>query len=232
MKKFLASIVAAVLALCTITGCGNRQTNLEKSAKPIVSQITKDQFHWNVECLKVKITEKIDEKRYNAVATLTDGKDYEITVEDRGDMVFVQFNKQTTLEESAKPLITKIIKDQFHWNTECFNVKITGKIDEKHYKAVAALTNGKDYEITVEDRGNGIFVQFNKQTMLEESAKLHVTQIIKNQLHEDIECHKVKITEKTDEKRYNAVATLNNGEDIKIIIEDRGDMIYVAIPEQ
>ena len=163
MKKFLVSIVAAALALCIITGCGNRQTNLEKCAKPIVTKITKDHFHWNVECFKVKITEKIDEKHYKAVATMTDGKDYEIMIEDRGDMVFVQFNKQTMLAESAKPLVTQIIKKQLQADVECFKVKITEKTDDKHYNAVAILTNGNDLKIIIEDRGDMIFVSIPEQ---------------------------------------------------------------------
>ena len=163
MKKFWTSIAVAVLALCTITGCGNRQANLEKSAKPIVTQITKDQFHWNTECFKVKITEKIDDKHYNAIATLTNGKDYEIIIEDRGDMVFVQFNKQTSLEESAKPIVTQIIKKKFQVDIECAKVKITEKTDATHYNAIATLNNGNDIKIIIEDRDEMLFVSIPEQ---------------------------------------------------------------------
>ena len=40
----------------------------------------------------------------------------------------------------------------------------------------------------------------------------------------------VKITEKVDDTHYKAKATLDNGNDIKIMIEDRGEEIYVTIP--
>ena len=43
-------------------------------------------------------------------------------------------------------------------------------------------------------------------------------------------CLKVEIIEQVTDKHYKAVATLSNGEDMNIMIEDRGDQIYVTIP--
>ena len=160
----MAPVIIAMLALATITGCWDRQASLEENAKPLISQIIKNQFHWQTECFRVKITGKIDEKHYNAIATLTNGKDLEITIEDRGDMVFVQVNKQTSMEEGAKPLVTRIIREQLNGNTECFRVKITEQVDEKHYQAIASLANGNDIKIMIEDRGdNMIFVSIPEQ---------------------------------------------------------------------
>ena len=66
---------------------------------------------------------------------------------------------------------------------------------------------------------------------LEESAIPLVTDILKDELGSDAaKCVAVKITEKVSDKHYKAKATLDNGNDIKIMIEDRDDMIYVTIP--
>ena len=45
-----------------------------------------------------------------------------------------------------------------------------------------------------------------------------------------VDCLKVKITEKVDDKHYRAIATLDDGRDVRIMIEDRGDEIHVTIP--
>ena len=47
-----------------------------------------------------------------------------------------------------------------------------------------------------------------------------------------VSCLRVKITEKVDDTHYKAIATLDNGNDIRIMIEDRGDKVQVSIPEQ
>lgn len=70
----------------------------------------------------------------------------------------------------------------------------------------------------------------NREGDLEESAVPAVNDIIRQQLDGEAKCLKVKITEKVDDKHYKANATLDNGNDIKIMIEDRGDQIYVTIP--
>ena len=65
---------------------------------------------------------------------------------------------------------------------------------------------------------------------LENSAKPLVTEIISEQLGGNAKCVNVKITDQIDEKHYRATATLDHGNDLKIVIEDRGDTIYVSIP--
>ena len=88
MKKSLMLIAVALLGMCVLTGCG-RQSTLEKSAKPLVTEIIQKQLRGSAKCEKVKITEKIDEKHYKATASLDNGNEIKVIIEDRGDTVYV-----------------------------------------------------------------------------------------------------------------------------------------------
>ena len=68
--------------------------------------------------------------------------------------------------------------------------------------------------------------------ILEETAIPVVNDILKENVDDPAKCIAVKISSKISDKHYKAVATLDNGNDINILIEDRGDMIYVTIPEE
>lgn len=90
-------IALMMLGLGILAGCGGRKSELEEAAKPLVSSIINDYTYYNttsvtmsrVDCLKVKITEKVDDKHYRAIATLDDGRDVRIMIEDRGDEIHV-----------------------------------------------------------------------------------------------------------------------------------------------
>ena len=69
-----------------------------------------------------------------------------------------------------------------------------------------------------------------ENNVLEESAIPVVNDILRENVEDPAKCIAVKITEKVTDKHYKAIATLDNGNDINIMIEDRGDMIYVTIP--
>ena len=89
MKKFgflFAVMLSSIFMLC---GCGN-EAELEESAIPVVSDIIKEQLGSRAaKCLSVKITEKVSDKHYKAVATLDNGNDINIMIEDRGDQIYV-----------------------------------------------------------------------------------------------------------------------------------------------
>lgn len=71
------------------------------------------------------------------------------------------------------------------------------------------------------------------QAMLEESACPVVTDIIKTQLFGSATCKAVSITDEVSDGFYKAVATLDNGNELRITIEHRDDeTIYVQIPSQ
>lgn len=66
-------------------------------------------------------------------------------------------SRESTLEESAVPLVSTIIADN-GGSAKCINVEITEKIGEKHYKATATLDNGNTIKIMIEDRGDQLYV--------------------------------------------------------------------------
>lgn len=74
----------------------------------------------------------------------------------------------------------------------------------------------------------------SREADLEETAVSLVTEILEENIGKDnaAKCINVKITEKINDKHYRAVATLNNGNDLNIIIEDQGEMVQVTIPMQ
>ncbi len=89
MKKIcflFAIMLSSIFMLC---GCGN-EAKLEESAIPVVSDIIKKQLGSRAaKCLDVEITEKISDKLYKAVATLDNGNNVNIMIEDRGDQIYV-----------------------------------------------------------------------------------------------------------------------------------------------
>lgn len=69
------------------------------------------------------------------------------------------------------------------------------------------------------------------QSQIEDGAKPLVDKILKDNLGDGAaKCLKVKITEKVDKNHYKATATLDNGNDINILIEHKDDIIIVTIP--
>ena len=66
-------------------------------------------------------------------------------------------NKEADLEESAVPLVTSMLKDEFgDVAVKCVAVKITEKVSDKHYKAKATLANGNDIKIMIEELDNNM----------------------------------------------------------------------------
>ncbi len=72
----------------------------------------------------------------------------------------------------------------------------------------------------------------DEKDLIEKSACPLVTQIIHGQLKKTATCKIVKITEDLGNGLYKAQATLDNGNDIKITVERKGDSIEVKIPRQ
>lgn len=71
---------------------------------------------------------------------------------------------QSNLEQNAKPLVNKLLRENFGSNVaKCLKVKITEKVDATHYKAAATLDNGNDIKIMIEHKGNMIYVKIPKQ---------------------------------------------------------------------
>lgn len=67
---------------------------------------------------------------------------------------------------------------------------------------------------------------------LELSSVSLVTQIVQEQLGGTATCKAVSIKKSLSDGFYHAVAYLDNGEELKIVIEHKGDQIFVTIPDQ
>lgn len=76
------------------------------------------------------------------------------------------------------------------------------------------------------------FAGCGNDSVLEETAVEVVNDILEANVDDPAKCIAVKITEKITDNHYKAIATLDNGNDISVLIEERGDMVYVTIPEE
>lgn len=141
----------------------NRKGYLEEQARPLVTKLLRDEDYNNVECIKVKITENIDSKNYKAKATLDNGEELDIKVEDRGESFWVKVDNTShnTLKFYARELVTQILQRQLGENeaAKCTGVEITDQIDDKTYRGRAHLDNGNSCDISIENRGDQIYVQ-------------------------------------------------------------------------
>lgn len=89
MKKIMMLIAAAMLGVFALAGCGPSKSDLEEGAKPLVTDIIKEQLGGEAKCLKVTLGEKVDDTHYKAVAKLDNGNDLNIMVEHKDDMIKV-----------------------------------------------------------------------------------------------------------------------------------------------
>ena len=68
---------------------------------------------------------------------------------------------------------------------------------------------------------------------VEDTARSLVTQIFQEQLGtRAAKCVRVRITENLGGGYYKAIVTLDNGNDIRILIELKGSMVYVTVPPE
>ncbi|MDB4637826.1 MAG: hypothetical protein P8M30_08330 [Planctomycetaceae bacterium] len=68
--------------------------------------------------------------------------------------------------------------------------------------------------------------------VLESESVSLVTQIVQNQLGGTVTCKAVSIEKEVSDGFYHAVAYMDNGNELKIAIELKGDQIIVKIPDQ
>ena len=83
-------------AALLLTGCGRagEESDLEKAAVPVVTDIIRNQLNGSARCVGVKLSQKLSGKHYQAVATLSNGKEIRILIEDRGGTIVVTIPKQ------------------------------------------------------------------------------------------------------------------------------------------
>lgn len=79
---------AIVVAVFLITEITDYNQSIRQSACEVVTEVYKDEKS-DVQCIKVTDLKKVSEKYYRANAMLTNGVDMPITIEDRGDSIYV-----------------------------------------------------------------------------------------------------------------------------------------------
>ena len=72
----------------------------------------------------------------------------------------------------------------------------------------------------------------SESEVLESESVSLVTQIVQDQLGGTATCKAVAIEKSVSDGFYHAVAYLDNGNELKIVIEHKGDQIFVTIPDQ
>ena len=78
MKKFIALICGVVLlSMLFACACGSSNSKIESNAKPVVTQILSQndllRSTFGNECKSVKITDKVSDNTYNAIAECENG---------------------------------------------------------------------------------------------------------------------------------------------------------------
>lgn len=83
-------------AALLLTGCGraSAENELEQAAVPVVTDIIRNQLKGSASCVGVKLSRKLSGKHYQAVASLSNGKEVRILIEDRGGTIVVTIPKQ------------------------------------------------------------------------------------------------------------------------------------------
>ena len=90
---FWAWCAAWILSICL--GIGGHELVLEESACPIVTQIIQQQLSGTTTCKAVNITEEVSDGFYKAIATLDNGNELLITIEEKkGGAIYVQIPNQ------------------------------------------------------------------------------------------------------------------------------------------
>lgn len=73
------------------------------------------------------------------------------------------FGGESAIEDAACPLVTDIIHKQFYQSASCIAVTIDEEIKSGFYRASAILDNGNELNITIEKKGENIYVRVPRQ---------------------------------------------------------------------
>jgi hypothetical protein len=94
-KKHYFWAWCAAFVLSTLIGIGGHQAALEESACPVVTQIIQGQLFGSATCKAVSIDEDVSDGFYKATATLDNGNELRITIEERKDgQIYIQIPNQ------------------------------------------------------------------------------------------------------------------------------------------
>lgn len=70
---------------------------------------------------------------------------------------------ESAIEEAACPIVTDIIHKQFFQRSSCIAVTIDDEPRSGFYRATAVLDNGNELDITIEEKGDNIYVRVPRQ---------------------------------------------------------------------
>lgn len=70
---------------------------------------------------------------------------------------------EAAIEDAACPIVTEIIQKQLYGSAKCMAVTIDEEVKSGFYKAHTVLDNGNTLEITIEERGDDIYVLIPSQ---------------------------------------------------------------------
>lgn len=89
---FYAWIIVFVISM--IAGSISHESAIEKSACPIVTDIIHHQFYGKASCIAVTIDDEPRDDFYRATAVLDNGNELDITIEKKGDQIYVRVPQQ------------------------------------------------------------------------------------------------------------------------------------------
>ena len=133
--------------------------------------------------------------------------------------------------KQVRSMVNDILKDDrsIAGSARCKRIEIGKKVNSGYYKANAILDNGEKLKINIKFEGDDIIVEIG----VLEQAKAIVNEILKDERPLDAaKCLKVRITERIDKNHCRGIAVLDNGYDLAITIETKGDSISVGIIDQ
>ncbi|SDR72614.1 protein of unknown function [Halopseudomonas litoralis] len=94
-KKHYFGAWVAAFVLSILIDIGGAQAAIEEAACPIVTDIIKEQLYGSAKCMGVAIDKEVTTGFYKATATLDNGNELLITIEERDDgMIYVQIPNQ------------------------------------------------------------------------------------------------------------------------------------------
>ena len=94
-KKHYFSAWVTAFIISIILSMSGAQADIEDAACPIVTDIIKKQFYGSSQCIDVTIDRELKNGFYIATATLDNGNELSITIEERdNDMIYVRIPRQ------------------------------------------------------------------------------------------------------------------------------------------
>ena len=164
MKKVLFALMFA-MSLFILTGC-NEKEMLEEEAVGIVNQIIRENPGTiRGRCVKVELTTKLSEDKWEGFAIFDNGKKLPCYVTERFQYIEVELspvdsNDEASVAETAVDVVNQIIRENSgQLKGHCKRVELTEKISDKKWKGVAHLDNGNSYNCKINCTDEGIEVE-------------------------------------------------------------------------